>query len=226
MTATTDRPGFIQRIYNWTMAKSAEPRAEYWLALFAFVEASFFPIPPHPILGLMCLANPKKAVRYAIICTLASVAGGMLGYAIGYFLYESVGLWLLNILGLTHAFPPAACYLREFGAEIILVKGATPIPFKLLTITAGFIHMSLFTFLWASLASRAFSFLLVGILFRVFGAPIKAFIDKYLVWVAGGFIVSVVAGFLVIGALPGNGKATAVDKCSGATLVSIGLDRK
>src|SRR3546814_8975577 len=77
------------------------------------------------MLGLMCLANPKKAVRYAIICTIASVAGGMLGYLIGFFLYESVGLALLGALGLTDAFPPAACYLREYGAEIILLKGAT-----------------------------------------------------------------------------------------------------
>src|SRR3546814_11908385 len=84
------------------------------------------------MLGLMCLANPKKAVRYAIICTIASVAGGMLGYLIGFFLYESVGLALLGALGLTDAFPPAACYLREYGAELILIKGATPIPFKLL----------------------------------------------------------------------------------------------
>lgn len=226
MTATASRPSFIQRMYNWTMEKSAHPHAEFWLALVSFVEASFFPIPPHPMLGLMCLANPQKAVRYAIVCTLASVAGGMFGYGIGYFLYESVGMWLLNVLGLTQAFPPAACYLREYGAEIILIKGATPIPFKLLTITAGFIQMSFWTFLWASLASRAFSFMLVGILFRLFGAPIKAFIDKYLVWVAGAFAVAVVAGFLVIGALGGDGEKKATDSCSGATFESIGLDRK
>lgn len=225
MTATPRNKSLIQNLYNWTMEKSAHPHAEFWLALVSFVEASFFPIPPHPLLGLMCLADPKKAVRYAIICTLASVAGGMLGYTIGYFLYESVGLWLLGALGLTDSFPAAACYLRDYGAEIILVKGATPIPFKLLTITAGFIHMDLFTFLWASLASRAFSFMLVGILFRLFGAPIKAFIDKYLIWVTGAFVVAVVAGFLAIGALSGGGEKKA-DKCSGATLESIGLDRK
>src|SRR5690606_31917204 len=102
----------------------------------------------------------------------------------------------------------------------------TPIPFKLLTITAGFIHMNFWTFLWASLASRAFSFMLVGILFRLFGAPIKAFIDKYLAWVAGGFLRAGVAGFLVSGALLGDGEAKEADKCSGATLESIGLDRK
>ena len=224
MTATPRNKSMIQNLYNWTMEKSAHRHAEFWLALVSFVEASFFPIPPHPMLGLMCLAKPQKAVRYALICTLASVAGGIFGYSIGYFLYESVGLWLLGVLGLTEAFPSAACYLRDYGAEIILVKGATPIPFKLLTITAGFIHMNFWTFLWASLASRAFSFMLVGILFRVFGAPIKAFIDKYLAWVAGGFLVAVVAGFLVVGALS-DGSDKSADKCSGATLGSIGLDR-
>ena len=225
MTATARKPSIIQRLYNWRVEKPAHPPADFGRALVASAEEIFFPAPPHPLLGLMCLANPRKAVRYAIICTLASVAGGMLGYSIGYFLYESVGLWLLGVLGLTDAFPPAACYLREYGAEIILIKGATPIPFKLLTITAGFIHMNFWTFLWASLASRAFSFLLVGILFRLFGAPIKAFIDKYLMWVAGGFLVAVVAGFLIIGALSGDGKAKEADKCSGATLASMGLDR-
>ena len=225
MTAVPRNKSMIQNLYAWTMEKSAHPHAEYWLALVAFVEASFFPIPPHPMLGLMCLAEPRKAVRYALICTLASVAGGCFGYGIGYFLYESVGLWLLAALGLTDSFPAAACYLRDYGAEIILVKGATPIPFKLLTITAGFIHMNFWTFLWASLASRAFSFMLVGILFRLFGAPIKAFIDKYLVWVAGAFLVTVVAGFLAVGALSGGGEKKA-DKCSGATLESIGLARK
>ena len=127
---------------------------------------------------------------------------------------------------MTEAFPRAACYLREFGAEIILIKGATPIPFKLLTITAGFIHMNFWTFLWASLASRAFSFMLVGILFKLFGAPIKAFIDKYLIWVTGAFVIAVVAGFLAIGALSGDGGAKEADKCSSATLQSIGLDQK
>ena len=216
----------LRRLYDWTMAKAAHPHAEWWLALFCFAEASFFPIPPHPLLGLMCLAEPRRAVRFAVIATLASVAGGFLGYAIGWGLYDVVGEQLLALLGLTESFPVAACYLRETGFWIFVAKGATPIPFKLLTITAGFIHMNFWTFLWASLASRAFSFMLVGILFQLFGAPIKAFIDKYLIWVTGAFLVAVVAGFLAIGALSGDGQSKEADKCSGATLESIGLDRK
>ena len=225
MTEIVRKPSIIQRLYNWTMEKSAHPHAEFWLALVSFVEASFFPIPPHPLLGLMCLANPKKAVRYAIICTLASVAGGMLGYSIGYFLYESIGTWLLDTLGLTGGFPSMACYLREYGWQIIFAKGLTPIPFKLLTITAGFIHMSFGEFILASLASRSLSFMIVGILFRLFGAPIKAFIDKYLIWVSAAFVAAVIGGFMLISALSGDGKSKEADKCSGATLESIGLDR-
>jgi membrane protein YqaA with SNARE-associated domain len=194
----------LRRLYNWTMAKAAEPRSEWWLALFAFVEASFFPIPPHPVLGVMCLAAPKKAVRFAIIATLASVAGGLLGYAIGHFVYDTVGAQLLGALGLSESFPRAACYLREYGAEIIMIKGATPIPFKLLTITAGFIGMPLLTFIGASLVSRSISFLIVGVLFRVFGAPIKAFIDKYLGLATAGFVIVVVGGFIAAAMLTGS----------------------
>ncbi len=203
----------LRSLYNWTMEKAAHRHAVWWLALFAFVEASFFPIPPHPLLGLMCLAEPKKAIRFAAVATLASVLGGLLGYAIGYALYDTVGTQLLALLGLTHSFPTAACYLREYGAEIIMVKGATPIPFKLLTITAGFIHMNLVTFVLASVVSRAISFMIVGVLFRLFGAPIKRFIDKYLGLVTIGFVVLVVGGFVAITMLSG-GTDKASDKCS------------
>jgi len=205
----------LRRLYDWTMAKAAHPKAEWWLALFAFVEASFFPIPPHPLLGLMCLAEPKKAIRFAMIATLASVLGGMLGYAIGYFVYESVGTQMLAALGLAKSFPQAACYLREYGAEIIMIKGATPIPFKLLTITAGFIAMPLLTFIGASLVSRSISFMIVGVLFRLFGAPIKAFIDKYLGLATAGFAVAVVGGFVAVVMLSGGGKETSA-KCAQA----------
>ena len=208
----------LRRLYDWTMAKAAHPHAEWWLALFAFVEASFFPIPPHPVLGLMCLAEPRKAVRFALIATLASVAGGLLGYAIGHFLYDTVGTQLLGALHLTESFPKAACYLREYGAEIIMIKGATPIPFKLLTITAGFIGMPLLTFVLASLVSRSISFLIVGVLFRVFGAPIKAFIDKYLGLATAGFVLLVVGGFVAAVSLGGGSKDTQ-EKCAAATMV-------
>ena len=194
----------LRGLYEWTMAKAAHPRAVGWLAFFCFVEASFFPIPPHPLLGLMCLAEPKKAIRFAIVATLASVAGALLGYAIGWGLYDTVGKWLIDALGLTDAFPVAACHLREYDWEAILIAGATPVPFKLLTITAGFIGMNLVTFTLASLGARALIFVTVGVLFRVFGAPIKRVIDKYLGLVTTAFVVLVVGGVLVLTQLGGS----------------------
>ena len=208
----------LRRLYDWTLAKAAHPHAEWWLALFAFVEASFFPIPPHPLLGLMCLAEPKKAIRFAAIATLASVAGGMLGYAIGWGLYDTVGTQVLAWLGLTESFPQAVCYLNEYGFWLFVAKGATPIPFKLLTITAGFMGMNLLLFLLGSLVSRAISFMIVGVLFRLFGAPIKRFIDKYLGLVTAGFVALVIAGFLAIALLGGGGEGGS-DKCGAVTTV-------
>lgn len=195
----------LRRLYEWTIAKASHRHAERWLAAFSFVEASFFPVPPHPLLGLMCLAEPGKALRFAVIATLSSVAGGLLGYTIGYLLYDSIGTQLIGWLGMSESFPVAACYLREYGAEIIMVKGATPIPFKLLTITAGFVAMPVLTFVWASVISRSISFMLVGVLFRLFGAPIKRFIDRYLGLATVGLVVVVIAGFILAGELTGQG---------------------
>lgn len=207
----------LRRLYDWTIAKAAHPHAEWWLALVAFVEASFFPVPPHPLLGLMCLAEPKKALRFSAIATIASVLGGLFGYAIGHFLYDSVGTQLLAALHLTESFPKAACYLREYGVEIIVIKGATPIPFKLLTLTAGFISMPLVPFILASLVSRSISFMIVGVLFRLFGAPIKRFIDKYLGLVTVGFVVLVVGGFIAASMLGGENKQARA-KCEQVSL--------
>lgn len=202
----------LRGLYNWTMDKAAHRHAVWWLAFFCFIESSFFPIPPHPLLGLMCLAEPKKALRYAAIATAASVAGALLGYAIGWGLYDSVGGWIISTLGLSESFPVAACTLREYGAEAVILAAATPVPFKLLTITAGFIEMDLTTFLWASVAGRSIIFMTVGILFQLFGAPIKRIIDQYLGLVTAAFVILVVGGFLALAFLSGGTEET-MDKC-------------
>jgi membrane protein YqaA with SNARE-associated domain len=206
----------LRRLYDWTMAKAADPRAELWLAFFAFADGGLFPFPPHPLLGLMCLAAPRRALRLAIVTTLASVLGGMLGYTIGHYVYDTVGTELLSLLGLTAKFPKAACYLRAYGTEIILFKAATPIPFLLLSVTAGFISFPFLTFVGASLASRGVIFVTIGVLFRVFGPPIKSFIDKYLAWLVAAFVILVVSGYVAFSVLSGGARAT-VDKCSAAT---------
>lgn len=210
----------LRGLYEWTMEKAAHPHAQGWLALFCFVEASFFPIPPHPLLGLMCLAEPQKALRFGVIATLSSVAGGLFGYLIGWGMYDLVGEWLIGTLGLTDSFPQAACYLKQYDWEAIVIAGATPIPFKLLTITAGFIGMGLVTFTLASLAGRGMIFFTIGLLFRIFGAPIKAFIDRYLGMVTTAFVVLVVGGIIALTQFGGDGD-DAGDPCAGATLAEM-----
>ena len=214
----------LRGLYDWTMAKAAHRHAVWWLALFSFIEASFFPIPPHPLLGLMCLAEPKKALRFAAICTAASVMGGLFGYLIGYGLYDVIGAQILAALGLSEEFPKAACYLREYDWEAIVIAGATPLPFKLLTITAGFIHMDLFTFIWASVLGRALIFMVVGVLFRLFGAPIKRVIDEYLGTVTTLFVVLVVGGFIAVSLLAGGDESGPAETCDSATMATLGLE--
>lgn len=209
----------LRRLYDWTLDKAAHPHAELWLAFLAFADGGLFPFPPHPLLALMCLAHSRRAVRFALICTIASVAGGAFGYALGHFLYDTVGEQLLALLGLTAKFPTAACYLRAYGTEIIVFKAATPIPFLLISVTAGFIGFSFPKFALASLVSRGAIFLTVGILFRVFGPPIKSFIDKYLGWLVAAFVVLVLGGYLAISVLTGGTKATH-DQCTGAAAVA------
>jgi len=203
----------LRSLYDWIMAKAAHPRAEWWLAFFAFADGGLFPFPPHPLLGLMCLAEPKKALRFALITTAFSLFGGLLGYLIGYFLYERLGAQLLDLLGLARKFPQAACYLRAYGWQIIVFKAATPIPFLLISLTAGFISFPLRLFLVASLVSRGAIFMIVGILFRIFGAPIKGFIDKYLAWLVGGFVALIFGGYAAVLLLGGHG-VQATDRCA------------
>ncbi|MEP3422785.1 MAG: DedA family protein [Erythrobacter sp.] len=204
------------------MDKAAHPKAVWWLAFFCFIESSFFPIPPHPLLGLMCLAEPKKAIRFALVATLSSVLGGLFGYGIGFLLYESVGVWLLGILGLSESFPVAACYIREQGALAVFFAAGTPVPFKLMTITAGFIEMNLLTFTLAALAGRALIFMAVGILFQIFGAPIKRIIDQYLGLLTSLFVVLVVGGFIAFTQFArGDDNSDAPHICDAATLEQV-----
>ena len=203
---------WLRALYDWTMDKAAHPYAQGWLAIFCFIEASCFPIPPHPLRGLLCLADPKKAFRFSIIATLASVAGGVFGYAIGYLLYDSVGVPLLTAIGLIDSLPAAQCTFDEYGAFAVTIAAATPVPFKLLTISAGFLSIDLVPFLVAAFAGRALIFATVGVLFQLFGRPIKPIIDEYLGTVTTVFVLLVVGGFLAITQLGSGGEQ--VDPCA------------
>ena len=183
----------LKRLYEWTLEKAGPPKAERWLAGISFVESSFFPIPPHVMLLPMCLARPERALRYALICTIASVVGALLGYAIGYFLFETVGQAIHNLYGLGEEFDGFASAFNDQGWLIVLLAGFTPLPFKVITIAAGATAMPLHVLIFAAIIARGARFFLVAILLWKFGEPMKAFIDKYFA------ILTVLAGILLVG---------------------------
>lgn len=188
----------LKRLYDWTMAKAASKDSGKWLAAVSFAESSFFPLPPDLLLVPMVIANRKAWWKLAAICTLASVVGGIAGYMIGYFLYETLGRWVIDFYHLTDKFEALRQTFVEYGAEILIIKGMTPIPYKLLTITAGVAHLDLWVFIGASIISRSMRFFLVAALLYFFGEPIRAFIEKRLTLVTSVFAVTLVGGFLVV----------------------------
>lgn len=188
----------LKRVYDWTMEKAASKNATAWLAGVSFAESSFFPLPPDLLLVPMVIANRQAAWRLAAICTLASVIGGLFGYAIGYFLYETVGRWVIDFYHLTDKFEAMRQTFVEYGAEILIIKGMTPIPYKLLTITAGVAQLNLWVFVGASIISRSMRFFLVAALLYFFGEPVRAFIEKRLTLVTSAVAVALIGGFLVV----------------------------
>ena len=186
----------IHRLYTWTLSLAEHPRALWALAIVAFIESSFFPIPPDAMLVPMCLARPNKAFFYATVCTIASVLGGLVGYAIGYLLYESVGSWLIQLYGYgkqSEAFRQA---YAEWGHWVILIKGVTPIPYKLVTSTAGFAEYNLLWFTVLSLITRGARFFLVAGLIYWLGPPAKDFIEKRLELVFTAFLILFILGIV------------------------------
>jgi membrane protein YqaA with SNARE-associated domain len=189
----------LRRLYDWCIAAADKPYAIWLMGAISFAESSVFPIPPDTMLIPMSLAHPKRAWTYATWCTVTSVAGGMLGYAIGAYLYDSVGQWLIGLYGYgdkVEAFREA--YAR-WGALIIVLKGMTPIPYKIITITSGFAGYNIFLFILCSIAARGMRFYLVAFLLNRYGARVRASIEKRLTfWVTLALIV-LVAG--IIGAV-------------------------
>ncbi|MBF0129721.1 MAG: DedA family protein [Alphaproteobacteria bacterium] len=188
----------LQRVYDWTMRVAAHRHAGWGLALVSFIESSIFPIPPDVLLIPMCLADRRRAWMYAAVCTLASAVGGLLGYAIGFFLFETVGRWIIDLYSLDAQFAVFRDTFNHYGAWIVVLKGMTPIPFKLITITAGVTKLDLTTFILASIVSRSIRFFLVAGLIRWFGEPIRDFIERRLTLVTTLFLVGLIGGFLIL----------------------------
>lgn len=172
------------------------------LAAVAFAESSFFPIPPDAMIIPMVLAQPKKAWRIATVAMVSSVVGGLFGYAIGYFLYETAGQWLIDFYGLQGGFDSFREQFNRYGFWIILVKGATPIPYKIVTIACGIAQYSLGMFILASVITRGARFFAVAALLRRYGEPIREFIERRLTLVTMAFVILIVLGFVAVRYLP------------------------
>jgi membrane protein YqaA with SNARE-associated domain len=188
----------LRPAYDWIMRLAAGPNAVWALAGVAFVESSVFPIPPDVLLIPMIIAAPQRAWRYAAIATLASVVGGYLGYAIGYFAFATIGTAVLEFYHAMPAYERFKAAAAEWGAWVIILKGMTPIPYKLVTIASGFVKFDLLTFTIASLISRSLRFFLVAALLYWFGEPIRRFIEGRLMLVTSAFAAALVGGFLVL----------------------------
>ena len=188
----------IRRLYDWTMSLADHPRALWVLAMVAFIESSVFPIPPDVLMIPMILARPSRAWLIALIATVSSVLGGMLGYAIGFFFYEALGQPILNALGKADSMAAFNDKFNGVGFWAVLIAGITPFPYKVITIMSGWTAMPLATFIVTSIIARAFRFFIVAGLLRAFGAPVREFIEKRLGLVFTAFVILLIGGFYVV----------------------------
>lgn len=188
----------LKRLYDRVMALAGHRHANWYLAAVAFAEASFFPIPPDALLLAMGLARPRRVWVYAVICTLASVAGGALGYLIGYALFAKLAQPIIHLYHMEHAFQAFQAKFAEYGLYIILIKGLTPIPYKIVTIAAGAAKFDFWAFMGASLITRGGRFFLVALLIRLFGETARDFIERRLMLVTTLLAVGILGGFLIL----------------------------
>ncbi|SFI23503.1 YqaA family protein [Jannaschia pohangensis] len=188
----------IRRLYDWTLAWAAHPHALWVLAIVSFVESSVFPIPPDILLIPMILAAPHRAWLIAGVCTVASVLGGVLGYGIGFYAFETLGEPILTALGKADSFEAFRTHYNDWGAWAVLMAGITPFPYKVITILSGATGLSLSVFIFASIVARGLRFFLVAALLWKFGAPIRDFIERRLGLMFTLFMVLLFGAFLLL----------------------------
>ena len=194
------KPNFFRRVYDWTLSLAEKKSAGGWLAAISFAEASFFPIPPDVLLIPLCLGALRKALKFALICSVASVLGGAAGYAIGAFGWETVqDIFYKYVPGFTEEkFRHLTSWYKEWGWPLVFLAGFSPIPYKIFTIASGVLGMALPQFLIASAISRSARFFIVAVLIAKFGEPMKVFIDKHFNKLALAFGVLLLGGFAVL----------------------------
>jgi membrane protein YqaA with SNARE-associated domain len=194
--------GLHYRVYDWVLHWSGHRHAARALFFIAFVESSFFPVPPDVLLIAMCLAQPKRSPFYALVATVGSVAGGLGGYLIGWSVWHGIEAWAfthLGFLGFTQDNFARVQGLYRDNAFLALFGAAfSPVPYKVFTIAAGVFGVAIPVFIGASLIGRSARFGLVALLLWWFGPPIKTFIERYLGWLTLAFVALLVAGFFVI----------------------------
>jgi membrane protein YqaA with SNARE-associated domain len=188
----------LRNLYDRVISLAGRPTAPLWLFTIAFAEASFFPLPPDTLMIPMALARPKRAYALAALTTLGSVLGGALGYAIGLFLLVKLAQPIIDLYHYHAAFAAFQQKFTQYGVWIILIKGLTPIPYKIVTIAAGAAHFNFPTFMVASLITRGARFFLEAALLRYFGEPARVFIEKRLGLVTGMVAAGIVGGFLIL----------------------------
>jgi membrane protein YqaA with SNARE-associated domain len=188
----------IRKLYDWTMSLAARPKALHALGAVSFAESSFFPVPPDVLLIPMVLARRDRAWLIAMVCTAASVAGGILGYAIGYYLFATIGQAVIDFYGLQETALKFHDWYRDFGLYVILIKGLTPIPYKIVTIMSGAAAFDIWVFIAASIVTRGFRFFIEAGLLRRYGEPIREFIEKRLTLLFVLFLLFLVGGFIAL----------------------------
>ena len=191
----------LRRLYDWCIGAASKPYATWLLGAISFAESSFFPVPPDVMLVPMSLARPDRAYRYAAICTLTSVAGGILGYLIGAVLYDSVGQWVVHTYGYGDKIEAMREAYREYGVWIILLKGLTPIPYKLVTIAAGISAFNLPLFILLSVVTRGVRFFVIAFLLHRYGDQARHIIEKRLGMWAAISAATIVIGFVIVAKL-------------------------
>ena len=188
----------LRAFYDRILALAASRRAPWWLAAIAFAESSFFPIPPDALLVPMVLAQPRRAWFFALICTIASVMGGALGYYIGYAVFDQLARPVLDFYGYTAKFAAFQALYAEWGLWVILIKGMTPIPYKIVTIASGAARFDFLVFMAASVVTRGARFFLVAALLHFWGEKVRIFIERRLTLVTSVTALGVMGGFLAL----------------------------
>lgn len=189
---------FVRKIYDSVFHLSKENGAIYWLFAVAFIESSFFPIPPDVMLIPMILAAPKKAWSIAGVATAGSVIGAYLGYAIGFYFFQLIAKPLLNFYDCLEKFNSFKDLYNQYGAWVVFGAGITPFPYKIITIASGVVHMNLIVFTIASIIARGMRFYLVAWLLKKYGETMREFIEKNLGWLSILFLLLLIGGFAVI----------------------------